>query len=593
MYGINRVTAMIIIFLSIVLGIGGMAWLHAGMLGNSRPSKDEGLPLILAHRGPGAKLDRPAVAFDHDRHTRALNATNSQECAVCHVLKETDSGLTNPEVKVFAFPKASFDPTDKKSVMYAFHQACVSCHRNKARQGKKTGPDIGLCGKCHVKGIDTRQIEWAWSPIFTYVTHAGHVRAAANWSPSDNLNIATGVKVIGELSGKKCEVCHHTVDPGTKKLVYKRDSENSCQACHKTTDEKNVRSMRHVAHAACIGCHTTLEEKVRKAARDRGQTTLTAEEKKQFGPIECAGCHGEQKQPTIEEIRKAPRLVRGQKDVMDLSLKYVPDIAVPGAQTASLANMTSVRMKVVPFNHKAHEPRAQFCNTCHHHSLEKCSNCHTAAGPAPKGGNVSYKQAFHRPNAQQSCVGCHNRAKQDKQCAGCHQWQPADMQPTSSCAICHVGPSGGKVQDTPPMPLFTDKNKVPDVLLIKGLEKQFKPAELPHMKIVNKMVTISNSSSLARRFHATRDQALCSGCHHRSDLQQAAVQAPKCSSCHGPSFDVNALGKPGILAAYHRQCMGCHQAMNQKPAPLDCAKCHPPKKGLQTVNVIPPISANR
>jgi hypothetical protein len=38
-------------------------------------------------------------------------------------------------------------------------------------------------------------------------------------------------------------------------------------------------------------------------------------------------------------------------------------------------------------------------------------------------------------------------------------------------------------------------------------------------------------------------------------------------------------GKPGIVAAYHQQCTGCHTAMGQKPKALECDKCHPkPKK---------------
>ncbi len=400
------------------------------------------------------------------------------------------------------------------------------------------------------------------------------------------------VQLIGQATDKKCEVCHHTYDAAAQKLIYKKDTENSCGACHKAKDDKNARSLEHVAHAACLGCHMKLSEKIKKQALRSGRATLFAAEKKQFGPVECAGCHAVHKELTPEEIMKIPRLVRGQKDVMDLALKYVPDVSVPGVRPVALTNPSGVRMKVVPFNHKAHEHQAQFCSTCHHHSLEKCENCHTAAGAATKGGNISYEQAFHRATAQQSCVGCHDSAKEDKKCAGCHQWKQVAT-PKTSCPVCHTGTTGGKVVELPPIPLYRDAQKVPETLLIKGLEKEFKPAGMPHMKIVNKLVAISNGSSLARRFHATKDHALCSGCHHRSDLQQAAVQAPKCSTCHSRSFDATALGKPLVLAAYHRQCMGCHQAMHQKPTSLECVKCHPAKQGVQAAGLIPPVSAHK
>ena len=55
--------------------------------------------------------------------------------------------------------------------------------------------------------------------------------------------------------------------------------------------------------------------------------------------------------------------------------------------------------------------------------------------------------------------------------------------------------------------------------------------------------------------------------------------------CHGIRFDPKELGKPGILAAYHRQCMGCHEAMDQKPKALDCVKCHAKKEPTKTAVV--------
>ena len=115
---------------------------------------------------------------------------------------------------------------------------------------------------------------------------------------------------------KNCAVCHHSFDDKQKLLYYKKDTENSCSACHKSTDQKNARSIQNVAHAACIGCH------MKEAAL---QTESVKSSKKKVGPVDCIGCHGEHKELTPEEIQKLPRLVRGQKDVMDLSLGEAPD----------------------------------------------------------------------------------------------------------------------------------------------------------------------------------------------------------------------------------------------------------------------------
>jgi hypothetical protein len=589
---LNQTGLMVLAGLVVTLAFGEMSPVHSTELGSFAPSRTAHLPIFIDHKGEALELERPAVAFDHDRHTTALKQSKSQDCTVCHVLKETDRRLVSPEVKVFRFPKGIVDETDKTSIMYAYHNECVSCHRNKASEGAKTGPDIGLCGSCHKRKPQVQKVTWSWSPLFNYARHARHLEAAKKFSSSDQLNVAEKVDILGETTGNKCELCHHTYDEKQKKLVYKKDTENSCRACHKAKDEQNARSMKKAAHSACIGCHMKLAEKVITELAKQGRSVLTAEDKKLFGPFECQGCHGEHKELAPDEINKIPRLVRGQKDMVDLSPAALKEGDLKTEKAVFSVNAAPVRMKAVPFNHKAHEPRAQFCNTCHHHSLEKCQNCHTASGDLKKGGGVSYERAYHRPDSKQACVGCHTTAKQNSKCAGCHQWMTNGM-PSSSCSVCHRGPSGGHVLEVPAAPLFQDKEKVPEKLQIKLLEKEFKPAEIPHMKIVNKLVTISNESSLARWFHAAKEQALCAGCHHRGELQQAAVRAPKCSTCHNRSFDPVALGKPGIMGAYHRQCIGCHETMKQKPGALECVKCHPAKEGVQTAGLIPALSGTK
>jgi hypothetical protein len=583
---INRKIFIVITGLSLIFLLDGKALIHSSTFENQTSTNSVQLPLLIAHQGSASSLERPTVAFDHDRHTKAVGQAKVQDCAVCHLLSESNALLTNPKVAIFKFPKEQFDERDKTAVMYAYHAACVGCHKRMAAERKQTGPLIGRCGKCHVKKVAFEKVVWAWSPIFNYARHAEHLQAAEKFDPADKLNVTEKVDVVGETTGKRCETCHHIYDEQQKKLVYKKDTENSCRGCHKAKDEKNARSMKKVAHSACIGCHMKLAEKVRKELLQEERTVLTERDKKRFGPFNCAGCHGKHKDLTPEDTEKIPRLVRGQKDVMDLALvESTPDNPVP-AQTG--------RMKTVGYNHKAHEPRVQFCNACHHHSLEKCSNCHTRQGDATKGGGVTYERAFHKVTAKQACVGCHESAKEGSKCAGCHH-QAIVETPKSSCPVCHRGPSDGKPVDAPGLPLVFDKERVPENLAIKLLEKEFKPAEFPHRKIVTKLTAISNQSSLARVFHAAGGQeTLCAGCHHKTDYAAAQTKkTPQCSSCHSRPFDRKELGKPGILGAYHRQCIGCHQAMKQKPVALECVKCHPAKEGRQTAGLIPPVPGTK
>ena len=117
------------------------------------------------------------MAFDHDQHTKALKQKKMEDCAVCHVLKETDKRLVNSEIKVFKFPKQEFDASNKSSIMYAYHNVCASCHKTMASEGKKTGPQIGMCGKCHDKRAKHTLTPWSWRPIFNYGRHAQHTQA--------------------------------------------------------------------------------------------------------------------------------------------------------------------------------------------------------------------------------------------------------------------------------------------------------------------------------------------------------------------------------------------------------------------------------
>ncbi len=199
--------------------------------------------ILLLPQNPLGKLQRPQVVFNHDLHTSTLREYGQTECTSCHVTEESTS---SGKVAVFRFPKTAVDPANKTAFMKANHNECVSCHRKLRAEGRKSGPDIGMCGKCHVKTSPFQTTQWAWQPIFNYVTHGKHVTNMQTNKIGPEFSIVSGLSVdpASVAEGKRCELCHHVVDEKTKKLVYKKDCENACGACHKAQDEKNVRSLK-------------------------------------------------------------------------------------------------------------------------------------------------------------------------------------------------------------------------------------------------------------------------------------------------------------------------------------------------------------
>ena len=245
MQRINHAILITLSVLALVLLLGGMGLIHSHTAVQEDGKKTIHLPLLLAHKGDAAKLDRPAVAFDHDQHTTALDQGKKEDCGLCHLLKEKDPRLSGDKtLKVFAFPKTVFDRQDKDTLMVAYHDACVSCHKERAVAGKKSGPRIGLCGLCHSKTKAVKKVTWGWSPIFNYARHAKHVKA----------------------NEKKCELCHHTYDKKAKKLVYKKNTEKLLPRMPQGPGHQG----QHI-HAESCSCrmHRLSHEAFRREEEDR------------------------------------------------------------------------------------------------------------------------------------------------------------------------------------------------------------------------------------------------------------------------------------------------------------------------------------
>jgi hypothetical protein len=362
---------------------------------------------------------------------------------------------------------------------------------------------------------------------------------------------------------QKCEQCHHAYNEATKKLYYAKGQEGTCRYCHQETTVDNRVSLRLASHTACIDCHREILAKNESA-----------------GPITCNGCHDANEQQLIEKLKTVPRMKANQPDfVLVKSVKDQGEKAHPATQ-----------MNLVPFNHKAHEMYNDTCRVCHHADLKACVNCHTLEG-AKEGNYVKLEQAMHRLNVNQSCMGCHDTRMTDQNCAGCHtSFEKKRQQGTASCQNCHMVPKSAVAEEVrlnqaketaaetlekrEAVTATYDALEIPEIVTIDTLMNQYEPVKLPHRKIIQTMVGNIKDNKLANFFHHDKG-TVCQGCHHHSP---PAKQPPMCVSCHGKPFNAKDPFKPGLMAAYHRQCFECHKAMNiKKPVSTDCSGCHQKK----------------
>ncbi|MCP4112097.1 MAG: cytochrome c3 family protein [Desulfobacteraceae bacterium] len=511
-------------------------------------------------------IERPEVVFLHDLHTDALEK-KKKDCSVCHlsgsnyeVIPDTlKTAVKNIDQLSPKFKRLK--DISRKEVMDIYHNNCIECHTTMTAEGDKSGPVA--CGDCHKKdAVSSSRLPMG----FDKSLHFRHSKAQE----------------------KKCEQCHHEYDGKAKKLVYVKEKEGSCRFCHMKETEENRISMKLASHLSCIDCHR------KKLAK-----------KIHAGPVKCAGCHDAEHQKKIEKVTPVPRMERKQ-----------PDSTLITTDRKDI----EARMNFVPFDHKAHEEYNDTCRVCHHADMEKCSKCHTLAGKK-EGNNIRLEQAMHQPGAEKTCTGCHEIKQDDKKCAGCHVFmQRTRKKEASSCLACHMNEpevvemkgqtgdmsysnvasgslSGGGVvhynklssdkltekelaqaaslmlKARKPVTGTFEDEKIPEKVVIKDMADKYGPVDLPHRKIVLKLVNDIKDNKLANYFHSEKG-TVCQGCHHNSPVSE---KPPRCVNCHGKPFDESSMFKPGLMGAYHIQCMGCHKEMGLEK-PVGCTDCHKEKK---------------
>ena len=476
---------------------------------------------------PFGRLQRPMVIYRHDQHTKAL-MKQGKDCSTCHLKDE--KGRMSPKYM-------RLKDEGREGTMLVYHDNCIACHNETMSAGEKSGPVT--CGGCHAK-VPT---------------------AVSNWKDiglDKSLHYRHSKKLNNE-----CKLCHHQYDEKAKKLVYVEGKEGSCVYCHKDQTEENRISNREASHAACISCH---------------QETKAKNPKAEAGPIQCSNCHDPDKQLEIAVMEDVPRMKRNQPDTLFVKTGVKSALTPEGA----------LQTKAVPFNHKVHEAANNSCRVCHHASLGSCAECHTVNG-AKEGNYIKLSTAMHQVGAESSCIGCHTKATDDKNCAGCHVFIRKGLkQDTASCLACHMegAPSGAEIKGTPEenamaaallearVPVqgtYADKD-IPDKVIINKLQKQYQAVEMPHRKMVKALVKGIGDNKIAAYYHADKG-TVCQGCHHHSIPSK---KPPQCASCHGKPFMENQPHTPGLLGAYHIQCMGCHAEMGLEKLAA-CTECHKEK----------------
>ncbi len=509
--------------------------------------------ISIAHADIFGTLERPQVIFDHKKHVEALVKDGKKDWETCESCHPWDAEKTQMS---FIFPQ-KVAKKDKDSYMHAYHDECMNCHKEMSSQKKKSGPVI--CGDCHVEKLATLQYSYP-AAEFNFEHHDNHDKKLKEKNIQDN-----------------CAYCHHIYND---ELVYEKGKEWSCHYCHEVGRKtgpvlaverriigKKSLSLDKVSHIRCLNCHLYYKK------QDEGKKK-TKDEKEI--PVGCVQCHTG-KYKTVAELEKVPRPDSGQPDKAFIEIE-------------------ASKMKGVPFDHKAHQTQSKTCRGCHHETLNACKECHTLVGK-PDGGNVTIAAAYHEVFSEHSCSGCHAVRQADKKCYGCHHAiMPVDAQTKGPkkavCAICH----SGKRELLPAIKLSVagiDTEKVKKEVEVKVLEKEYEPSKFPHMKIIEGMVKISNEDKLAAYFH--RDlQTLCEGCHHQSRAEAEAKkdEPPYCRNCHSIAFDPQRLSRPRLLAAYHRQCVQCHEKMELEKG-RECKDCHKEKEQRPEFVLSKPIEMSR
>ncbi len=464
--------------------------------------------------------ERPAVEFDHGKHTAALE---EEGCKTCH--RKDDKG------KQLSSFWDTAKATDRESLQNAYHDTCIGCHTERSEEKKKTGPLT--CAECHAE--KSEPVSLRTLVAFDYSLHQRHVTTME----------------------KKCETCHHVYNKETQQLEYKKEAEDACRDCHGAVDDGKTLSLKNAVHRDCVGCHLDRKEK-----------------KLESGPIGCIGCHDAD---VVDGYEKLP------EEAIERLKRKQPDqvwVISPDAKSKAVAFNHQAHEPAAMFCTSCHHKTPKPCKECHSLTGKEDGDFITMATAYHRPTSEHSCVGCHEKQTQTAdCAGCHyalTKIPGERSCEVCHNG-PVEINKDKDASAEAAG--GGSDQEMlaallaekpelAPLPAISDK-EFPEKVTIKVLADAYGPSEMPHSKIVAALDKKVRENKLAMRFHR-QTETLCAGCHHHSPVGARPVP---CRACHEAQAD-NQADKPGLRAAYHRQCMGCHQQMDLKKKTLGCTDCH-------------------
>jgi hypothetical protein len=329
-----------------------------------------------------------------------------------------------------------------------------------------------------------------------------------------------------------------------------------------------IRSARKAAHDSCVACHHDLAAKKIKT-----------------GPVECSGCHDAAAQAGIQTLTDVPRLQRNQPDIVlltgwdSLGMTRMP---MPGSlprtwirwrstmycmkppmPPALPVTMTAWR-PALPATPRPEQTKGAMSNwrmPCTGRTAQPAASGATRRRPGPATVPGATPRCRQRPSKDQPCAACHNVDVRNLP-----QKQLSDRTATADLAEQMLEQRAWTYEKVA-------LDQVPDIVTIGVLSNEYQPSRFPHRLVVEAVFEKADQNEMARAFHG-QELTLCTGCHHNSP---ATLNPPKCASCHGIAPDL-AADKPGLLGAYHGQCITCHQEMAVTSVPAtDCIKCHEKK----------------
>ncbi|MEJ2190420.1 MAG: Ni/Fe-hydrogenase cytochrome b subunit, partial [Acidobacteriota bacterium] len=165
--------------------------------------------------------------------------------------------------------------------------------------------------------------------------------------------------------------------------------------------------------------------------------------------------------------------------------------------------------------------------------------------------------------------------------------EPGTVSATVSRGNQHPRPDGwvaldheGAVAVATKQPVFVDRVLIEDLpvrtqrlrrkgLGVRDIEHSYLWLESP---FVNTYEDLYEPVRFMHSRHAASLGGDCATCHHYRPADPEAAEVVACSACHQRAFESDHPGRIGLKAAYHMQCMGCHEKAGK--GPVDCEGCH-------------------